>query len=317
MSRPQASERLKRLLAVIPWIAAHQGATLDEIADRFGISVKELERDLELVPYCGLPPYTPDRLIDLSIIGGEVSVRFAEYFNRPLRLTSAEAISVLTAGRALLAVPGSDPDGPLARAVGKLALSMGSEGGITVDVGRAAFLEPLREAAAHHERMEVDYYSFGRDAMTTRRIDVTSVFFVFGRWYVEGYCHLAEALRTFRLDRMRDVRPMGEYFDPGLSRGLENGLGESAFDEPFQTRPEHSRVTIVIPEDDRWVIDTYPVEVTEPMPDGRWKVTLAVSEQAWLERLLLRLGPQAELIEPASLAEMRSHAAERILARYR
>lgn len=313
MSRPHAAERLKRLLAVIPWVASHQGSTLEDIAHRFGIPVNELERDLELVPYCGLPPYTPDRLIDLTIIGGEVSVRFAEYFDRPLRLTSTEAIAVLTAGRALLAVPGSDADGPLARAVEKLGQSMGSEGSIAVDVGQATFLSPLREAAARQRRLEIDYYSFGRDAMTTRRIDPTSVFFVFGQWYIEGYCHLAQGVRTFRLDRVSDVRSTGERFESYVRQGD----GESGFDAPFHARPEHSRVTMDIPENARWVIDTYPVEAAESLNGGGWRVTLAVSEQAWLERLMLRLGPEVELIEPASLHETRSRAAKRILSRYR
>ncbi|HKN41090.1 MAG TPA: WYL domain-containing protein, partial [Acidimicrobiia bacterium] len=89
MTRTDASVRLRRLLTVIPWIVDHQGSRLDDLAARFGMKVAELERDLELVPFCGLPPYTPDRLIDCEIVDGRVFLRFAEYFGRPLRLTPA------------------------------------------------------------------------------------------------------------------------------------------------------------------------------------------------------------------------------------
>ena len=76
--------------------------------ERFEVSEGELERDLELLPLCGLPPYTADRLIDVWVVDGGVEIRLAEYFERPLRLTPAEGLALLAAGRALLSVPGSD-----------------------------------------------------------------------------------------------------------------------------------------------------------------------------------------------------------------
>ncbi|MFI5053331.1 MAG: HTH domain-containing protein, partial [Acidimicrobiia bacterium] len=65
MSRPLVGPRLRRVLALVPWILAHPGVTLAELAERFEVSERELERDLELLPMCGLPPYTADRLIDV------------------------------------------------------------------------------------------------------------------------------------------------------------------------------------------------------------------------------------------------------------
>jgi proteasome accessory factor C len=103
--RPLVGPRLQRVLALVPWILSHPRVTLTELAARFEVSERELERDLELLPMCGLPPYTADRLIDVSVIDGEVEIRLAEYFERPLRLTPAEGLALLAAGGALLAVP--------------------------------------------------------------------------------------------------------------------------------------------------------------------------------------------------------------------
>ena len=69
------------------------------------------------------------------------SIRLAEYFDRPLRLTPAEGVALLAAGRALLAVPGSDPTGPLATALEKLERrARARAGGVAVDVGGAAII---------------------------------------------------------------------------------------------------------------------------------------------------------------------------------
>src|SRR6185436_7407385 len=64
--RANAAERLQRMLAVVPWVIAHPGVRLAEVAGRFGIPERELERDLEVLPLCGLPPYTPDTLIEVD-----------------------------------------------------------------------------------------------------------------------------------------------------------------------------------------------------------------------------------------------------------
>ena len=168
--RPQSAARLQRMLALVPWILAHPGSTLPELAERFEIDELELEQDLELLPMCGLPPYTADRLIDVWVgEDGAVSIRLAEYFDRPLQLTPAEGLALLAAGRALLAVPGSDPDGPLATALGKLERAIGATGGVAVHVGAADHLDALRNAADAREQVELEYYSFARDEMTDRK----------------------------------------------------------------------------------------------------------------------------------------------------
>ena len=308
--RPDAAARLRRLLTVIPWIVDHQGSALSEIAARFGMSVPELERDLELVPFCGLPPYSPDRLIDCEIVDGRVFLRFAEYFARPLRLTPSEGFALLAAGRGLLAVPGADPGGSLARALDKLAGVLGGADGMAVEWAPARFLEPLRQAAAAAERVEIDYYAFGRDALTTRRIDPHAVFAAAGQWYVDAWCHRAGDERLFRVDRVRDVRPTGEHFE--AARPATAAAPTSL----FHPGADDLRVTLCLAPEAGWVVETYPTESVEVEPDGRLRVVLVASERPWLERLLLRLGPAGEVVAPDEARAAGPSAAKRLLARY-
>jgi proteasome accessory factor C len=299
------------VLALVPWIAEHPGAALEEIAARFGVSEGELEHDLELLPLCGLPPYTPDRLIEVEIVDGHVWIRFAEYFDRPLRFSAEEGLALLTAGRALLAVPGSDDRGALATALDKLAGALGATEGLSVEVGEPPHLDALRRAADTHERVEVDYYSFGRNATTSRKIDPRSVFHAFGHWYAAAYCHQAQDERLFRLDRIRAVRPTGERFDPAADGAPD--FGESV----YHPRSDDPRVTLELDAAASWVVESYPSEEVEERPDGSWRVVLAVSERAWLERLLLELGPAARVVAPAGLQTVGAEAADRLLTRYR
>jgi proteasome accessory factor C len=309
VSRPLVGPRLQRVLALVPWILAHPGVTLAELATRFEVSELELERDLELLPMCGLPPYTADRLIDVSVIAGGVEIRLAEYFERPLRLAPAEGLALLAAGRALLAVPGSDPNGPLATALAKLDDALGAPS-LAVDVGASDQLERLQDAAASDERVEIDYYSFARDEMTTRVIDPWRVFHAFGTWYVAGWCHRVDGERLFRVDRVRAVRATGERFDPD-TRG-----DDELRDLVYHPSADDPRVKLRLAPAAEWVVESHPHESATRRKNGSWDVVLAVSEPAWRERLLVGLGPDATVVAPPELVGLGASAARRLRARY-
>jgi proteasome accessory factor C len=303
------------MLALVPWILSNPGSTLSEIAERFEIDERELECDLELLPMCGLPPYTADRLIDVWVgDDGAVSIRLAEYFERPLRLTPAEGLALLAAGRALLAVPGSDPTGPLATALEKLERTLGATGGVAVHVGSADHLGALRGATGAGEQVELDYYSFARDEMTTRVVDPKRVFNALGAWYLAGYCFRAEADRVFRVDRVRAVRPTGNPVAAHPS--TQDGENANEGDLVYRAGPDDLRVRMLLEPEAVWVADSLPVESRKGRRGGRVEVVLAVSGDAFLERLLLGLGPSATVLAPPEAAALVSAAARRVVARY-
>jgi predicted DNA-binding transcriptional regulator YafY len=107
--RTSAPDRVARLLAVIPWIAAQDGPTLDEVCARFGIPRRKLEDDLAVLTLVGIPPYTPDTLIEVTIEGDRVWLRFADVFARPLHLTPEQGLALVAAGTASQTLPGTDP----------------------------------------------------------------------------------------------------------------------------------------------------------------------------------------------------------------
>ena len=312
MARPAADARLRRLLALVPWVVAQDGPTLDEVCARFGLGSDELVADLDLVFLCGVHPFTPDSLIEVVVADGRVWIRYADYLERPLRLTPEEGLALVAAGAAALAVPGADAQGPLASGLTKLAAVLGVEPGDAVDVelGPApdGVVETLRGAVAACRQIEIDYYAYGRDERSRRVVDPHAVFAAEGQWYLQAYCHLAESGRRFRVDRIRGL----EVLDRPVSRVAE---GNAAATTVFEPRPGDLRVVLDLEPGARWVTEQYPLEALEELGAGRCRVTLAVSERAWLERLLLRLGPAAAAVRGAD--GVTEAAAARVLARYR
>lgn len=312
-SRRTADERLQRLLALVPWVAERDGPLLGDVCARFGCREDELIEDLRQLFVCGLYPYTPDVLIDVDVADGRVWIRYADFFARPLRLTPGEGLVLLAAGQTLLAVPGSDPIGPLARGLAKLGRALGVEGGNVVEISLGGVSEPvmasLGEALSRCRQVQIEYYTFGRDEWTTRMIDPYATFSAGGQWYLSAYCHKVDDERLFRLDRIRQVDILDSGFEPPAA------APELAV---FRPRDDDPRVTLELEAGARWVAGQYPVERLEELADGRSRVTLAVSHRAWLDRLLLRLGPAAQVVgddgrpDPSLVAS----AAGRVLLRY-
>lgn len=314
MTASEASgTRLQRLLAMVPWIAAHDGPTVSEVCERFGLTAAHLAADLEVVWLVGVPPYTPDALIDVVQEGDRVWIHYADVFASPQRLTPDQAVALLAAGASVLALPGADPHGALARGVTKLADVLGVDAAQVLDVSlggaRVEVLDVLRVAVLEHRRVHLDYYSYGRDTRTERDVDPYLIHAEDGSLYLLGHCHLAQAERRFRVDRIAAAVLLDQTFEPPAT-DTTSGV--------FQADDGDPRVVLRLTPAARWVAEAYPVEQVEEQAGGGLLVTLAISAEPWLERLLVTLGPDAEVVEaPAGLAEAGARAAARILARYR
>jgi proteasome accessory factor C len=311
----RTEERLRRLLAIVPYVVRHPGAPMEEISRLFDVPQGALAEDLNLLFLTGLPPYTPADLIEVEIDGGRVWIRMAEHFARPVRLTRAEALALYLRGSELLGAPGLPEAEALRSALNKLATSLGPEalGKLQVEVGEApaeeaAHLEAVRDASARRERLEVDYYSASRDEFTTRRIDPEQVFSAIGNWYVVAWDGRSDAERLFRVDRIRATRPTGEVFEP---RGL---LGQGR--ELYTPSGEDIRVRLRVRPGARWIAEYYAVEEAEER-NGSLEVTLPTKDLAWMAKLVLRLGGHAEILDPPELRDLVRRSAEETLSRYR
>jgi proteasome accessory factor C len=312
VTRTAAQDRLGRLLAIVPWVAANDGPAIDEVCRRFGVTERELLADLDLLFLCGVYPFTPDVLIEVDIADGRVWIRFADWFRRPLRLTPPEGLALMGAGSALLRMPGADEDGALARALAKLAtvLGIGAEDAVDVELGPVTpgLLQLVQGATVSHHRIELDYYSFGRDDRTVRVVEPWRVFNAQSNWYLSGWCQQAGGERLFRMDRVRGAVVLDERFEPPTP-------APAAPPAVFHPSTSDPVIVLDLAPGAVWVAEHYPNEGVTKQPGGGLRVRLRISERAWLERLLLRAGPSATVVEGD--AEVGPAAAGRLLDRYR
>ena len=311
MSRSTASDRVRRLLAMVPWVNANSPVAVDEVCDRFGVSRSQLLADLEVLAFVGVPPYSPDTMIDVDIDDDMLSLRLSEPFDRPFRLTPDQALALVAAGRSVRELPGSDGDDPLQRALAKLATTLGVDPEqLSVELGdrHEGALGVLSAAIADGVRVEIDYYTASRDERSVRVVDPYRVVADRGNWYLVGWCRRSEDIRVFRVDRIAGITRTEEPID---------SPPDGADWAPYEPRPDDPRVTLELGPSATWIIDHHPCDSVDDLGDGRLRVTLGVSATPWLERLLVSLGAAATVVEgPPELRRAGRAAAARILARY-
>ena len=313
-----ATDRLQRLLALVPYVVSRKVVGLADTAAAFGISERELVDDLNMLWCVELrspDPYCP---IDLSYEGGEIVVSEAESFDRPLRLGVDEASALLVALRMLAELPSLEERSALNRTIAKLEAAAGSAGELSSQVavqlddrGTRTAAAQARDAIERGRRLHLSYYVPGRDEATERDVDPMRLLVVEGRTYLEGWCLRAEAVRLFRLDRVLDLAVLDEPASvPAQAepRDVDQGL--------FRPSADDVEVELELSAAGRWVAEYYPCERVTDLGDGRLQVMLRTPDTRMVRRLALRLGEDGRVTSPADLAaEIREDAAA-ALAQY-
>lgn len=307
-----SAQRLGRLLALVPWLRAHDGVTIHEAAQHFGVSDEQMTTDLWQLIVCGIPGYGPDQLVDIQFWDDDrIHVLDPIALERPLRLTGEESAALLVALRVLAQVPGSHDRAALQSAMAKLESGISSVvPSLMVDVDTATdatTADILTEAMAASQAVDITYAPGDRDLLSERRIEPRHSFIVHGRVYIEAYCHLARAVRTFRLDRMLSANLAGPA---SKQRAPED---EPPTDITGSVGSQRARIAVA--PDASWVWDSDPV-----VPDGgawgpdEWPTgTLEYASLGWLVRYALGRGGRLVIVDPpeARTAVVRQAAAKR------
>lgn len=230
--------RTDRLYALVEELRARapRATRAAELAERFEVSVRTIERDLLALQQAGVPIWSRPGPGGGYYLNKETTLP-------PLNLTPAEAAAVATAlaatrampfaeaGRSALrklaAVMAAAPKDAAARLVSQIRVVPGPDGPANrvVDVLRGALVESVA--------VEIDYED-GAARRTHRTVEPIGLFGTRHGWYLAAWCRLRRAVRAFKLDRIRRACPTGE---PIVPRSLDAALRALPYDlaEPVLT----------------------------------------------------------------------------------
>ena len=295
--------RLALQLAMMLWAYEHQPVSVSEVADHFGLDVDDAYS--ELYPLQGIEVAVNEEFHNLGVVvedDGEIIFDINPLIGRPRKLDRSEALGLLAVANAALRLPGTNVTA-LKTGVSKLERALGVGSSVAIDIPDPEFLKVVEQATRDRECIRIEYYARWADEVSVRTVEPYETVNVSGDWYLRAHCRLRDDHRTFRVDRIEALELIGETHtrsDPG--------------NEAFTGEEEAPVVTIEMPNSSRWMIE--PLEASVMEDEEKLVVEIPVSSTIFLERLMLRLGPDARVVGKGPFEELASTAARRLLSRY-
>ena len=203
-------ERTARLLDLVPYINSHQGISLKELAEVFGVTPAQMTSDLTTLWMCGLPGYTPLELMDLDFESGFVTIHNADTLSKPRAISFDEGVALIL-GLDLMrsAIPSDridlfDKINLLSQRLANLinlpsALSL-------VSIVNNQVSAAIGEALKTRMGLEITYHALYLDEVTTRTILPIEIIHQDNQRYLSSYCYTAQDFRQFRIDRIQSAK---------------------------------------------------------------------------------------------------------------
>ena len=312
-----SEDQLKRMLQLVPFLVHNQGLHIHDVAERFGVSREELEDDLRILICSGLPEGYPDDLLDIQWEDDHVYITQDLDLKRPVRFTVAEACALLTGLETLNGLPELAEGGALESVTLKLMAAAGEEGlragslaGPAVGPADRATLELVRQAIASRSQLHLVYLSPQGDRVSERDVDPLRLYSLDNTWYFEAYCHSAQGLRNFRLDRVQELQPNGNP----ASAAVKPNEGFPA--KLFTPNDDDTTVTVQLTRQGTGLADDYYAERTSELPDGGLLAEIRFGNTAWLPMFVAQHGGAVRILEPSELADQSRAWIETSLASY-
>ncbi|GAA5027738.1 helix-turn-helix transcriptional regulator [Microbacterium fluvii] len=312
-----ATDRAALMLQLVPYLVGKGEVSVIEAADEFDVTPAVMREMVQKLTVIGLPgdsgywQMSNDLFdIDWDLLDQRdlISLTNTVGLQRAPRLTAREAAALLAGLQLARTLPGVADSDVFAGLLAKLALGASSTPAdvIVVPGPVDAAREVVADALARGVAVSFTYKAPDA-AATTRTVDPVKVQIADGQWYLQGWCHLRQAMRTFHLDRVSDLELTGIAITHGEERvpgWFETGDGDLVVTARFAAS--------VAP-----LLGEYLGRAEVQTAGGVSTATIPVADEVSLRRLVAKLGGELEVLEPESARRAAAEWAAAGLAQYR
>ena len=296
-----------RLIGILSVLLQKEKCTAPELAEKFEVSRRTINRDIETLCRAGIPICTTQGT------GGGIRIMEGYRMDRTL-LTSKDMQMILAGLRSLDSVSGSRYYGQLMEKLQAGASDFVSgRDSVLIDLSSwykeslAPKIALIQDAIEERKRIAFRYYAPGGESVRT--VEPHYLIFKWSSWYVWGWCKKREDFRMFKLNRMKELTKTEEGVEP-RQVPMPDLSNERIF-------PANIRVRALFEPDAKWrLVEEFGPHCFEEQEDGRLLFQMDYTDEESLIGWLLTFGEKAEVLEPDSVKEKLLKTAENILSLY-
>lgn len=298
-----AAIRALRTMDLIPYILENPGVSIRSLSERFSVTEKQIESDLQLVFMCGLPGYTPYELIDIVFEDGIVSVIDPQVLDKPRRFTKSELIVIALGLEILLDISRSNLERyQKLKALSEKITKLGSSNSVTFthSENSSIFTEVIADAISKRKNIQITYSSLVKDQITDREIAPQRLYFMNGNLYLSAYDLSKKSDRIFKVDLIKQCE----------ITGTANNEAEGEIVDAI-------RVVLRVNKSHRNFIEkNSSIISTVVEKKDFFDVNIDINNIEWLKRSILSNAPGISVVTPTSLANEIRQSATSLLALY-
>ena len=286
---------IELLMQMLPWLVAHPGVSAEVVAEEFGITAKEVIKLLDLLQYTGPGQYGGE-LVEVHFGDGQgIHVIDSQRFDRPVRMSGAEASALLAGLSYLEQMPALADSAEVSQLIEKISEALNPETAIDVVTdGRENECIALMMAAIDAQvQVQIEYASGSATHPSERIIEPKRMLTRDDRTYVRAWCTQAEALRTFRIDRIAHAETLSasqevEVAPEDLKRNISDWIDVIVeLDREYLAEFDNDTVTSIV-----------------ELGNGRLRVETKVANLEWFVSVVLAGGGSISIIEPPAAKEL-------------
>lgn len=299
--------KIDRLIGILSVLLQDEKITAPELADKFEVSRRTINRDIEDLCKAGIPITTTQGF------GGGISIMDGYKMNRTL-LTSKDMQMILAGLRSLDSVSGSHYYGQLMEKIkaGSSDFVSGRDS-ILIDLSSwykdtlAPKIELIQNAVEERNLLTFQYYA--PKGNSKRSIEPYYLVFKWSSWYVWGWCTEKKDFRLFKLNRMDALLKEDTTFIP-REVPMPNLSDEKIF-------PGGIKVKALFTRDSQWrLVEEFGIHCFTENEDGTLLFTADYTEKENLLSWLLTFGDKVKVLEPAWVQEELIRIAKNIIKAY-
>ncbi|MEO7124452.1 MAG: WYL domain-containing protein [Lacisediminihabitans sp.] len=314
-----AQDKLAFLLSLVPFLMDHERISVGDVAAQFSVPVQEVRDAVRLIAVSGIPgetgQYQHGDLFDLAWDDFEdndqiVLTHLVAIDDSP-RFSGREAAALIAGLQYLSALPEHADRTAIASLMTKLSRGASAPPSqLAVENSETdATLAIIRESVAAGVQLEFDYLD-SRGDHEHRRVDPLRIESLDADWYLRAWCHLREAVRTFRLDRISNPQTTSEAIS---SHADDVSLSEKLFEGSADDRT----VTIDVESSAALLLRDYiPENAQTSEHNGLVRTTIRVSHYHGLKRLVTGMPGLVTVIAPSEARQVVADWAAAGAARY-
>ncbi|WP_029409755.1 helix-turn-helix transcriptional regulator [Treponema pedis] len=298
--------RSERLFEIVFILLNRKQTAAQELAKKFGVSVRTIYRDIDILSSAGIPVYT------MQGTGGGIFIDESYVINKSI-LTKEEQEKILLALQCLSPVDEIHTESIVNRLS---AIFQKNTDWIMVDYSRwenkndHQVFETLKQAILERRAVKLEYLSsYGEKS--ERTVYPLRLLYKSKAWYAECYCTEKNAYRLFRLTRILSIIKTLKTFNRA-------DLLDKIPDDKEAAPPPLTTIKLKCTAQTAYrLYDEFPPERITKNSDGSYTLNVDIPLDSWVFGFILSLGTEVEILEPESLKEEISRLAEGIMKRHR